>query len=266
MKFEHTQVFNFEGALRGMRNPLESWSKSDSSVQYGRPDNEWTAQQYQQDGVGFVIGPNDMNLAQRLIRGGSEHRKFMRQIFVCVDITAPLYWWKEADTYQAGITKNSTSTMHKIMSKPFTIDLFETDDAEEDEFEDFNYILNILNRRRILYLKAKEEKHEKAMKRHWKAIIRLLPDSWLQTRTITMNYENLINIVHQRRGHKLTEWQQFIDWVHTLPYADEFIFYGGQDKRCANIAAEDRKKILEESDSIFEAVDKYREVKSGVTE
>ena len=94
MKFEHTQVFNFDGALRGMRNPLESWSKGDSGVQYGRPDSEWTVQQYQQDGVGFVIGPNDMNLAQRLIKGGSEHRKFLRQIFVSIDITAPLYWWK----------------------------------------------------------------------------------------------------------------------------------------------------------------------------
>lgn len=265
MKFEHTQVFNFEGALRGMRNPLESWSKSDSSVQYGRPDSEWTVQQYQQDGIGFVIGPNDMNLAQRLIKGGSEHRKFLRQIFVSVDITAPLYFWKELDTYQVGTTKNSTSTMHRIMSKPFTLDLFETDDLYGDEVDDFNYVLSVLNRRRELYLRAKEEHYNKALKRHWKAIIRLLPESWLQTRTITMNYEILRNIVHQRKGHKLTEWHQFIDWAHTLPYADEFIFYDGQDKRCANIAAEDRKKILEESDSIFEAVDKCREVENGVT-
>lgn len=229
MKFEHTQVFNFEGALRGMRNPLESWSKSDSSVQYGRPDSEWTVQQYQQDGVGFVIGPNDMDLAQRLIKGGSEHRKFLRQIFVCVNITAPLYLWKELDTYQTGTTKNSTSTMHKIMSKPITYDMFEMDDFEEFERADFEEVLRICNKYRNLYLEYKDNDSGMA-KKYWKALIRVLPEGWLQTRTTTMNYENIRTMVHQRKGHKLTEWHQFIDWAHTLPYAEELIFYDGDEK------------------------------------
>lgn len=225
MKFEHTQVFNFDGALRGMRNPLESWSKSDSSVQYGRPDNEWTVQQYQQDGIGFVIGPNDMNLAQRLIKGGSEHRKFLRQIFVCVDITAPLYWYKELDTYKISTVANSTSTMHKIMSKPFSLDMFEIDDFDEVEMADFEEVLRICNKYRNLYLEYKDGGWDETAKKYWKALIRILPESWLQTRTITMNYEVIRNIVHQRANHKLTEWHKFIDWAHTLPYAEEFIFF-----------------------------------------
>ena len=230
MKFEHTQVFNFDGALRGMRNPLESWSKSDSSVQYGRPDNEWTAQQYQQDGVGFVIGPNDMDLAQRLIKGGSEHRKFLRQIFVSVDITAPLFWWKEFDTYKIGTVANSTSTMHKIMSKEIDYKMFEMDDLDDDiEVEGFKQIIDLCNYYRNQYLEHKQYEPDLA-KIYWKALIRILPESWLQTRTITMNYENIRTMVHQRKGHKLTEWHQFIDWAHTLPYAEELIFYDGDEK------------------------------------
>lgn len=228
MRFEYTQVLNFEGALRGMRNPLESWSKSDSSVQYGRPDNEWTVQQYQQDCVGFVIGPNDMNLAQRLIKGGSEHRKFLRQIFVCVDITAPLYWYKELDTYKIGTVANSTSTMHKIMSKPFSLDMFEIDDFDEVERADFEEVLRICNKYRNLYLEYKDGGWDETAKKYWKALIRILPESWLQTRTITMNYEVIRNIVHQRANHKLIEWHKFIDWAHTLPYAEEFIFFDGE--------------------------------------
>ena len=229
MKFKHTQVFNFEGALRGMRNALESWSKSDSSVQYGRPDSEWTVQQYQHDGIGFVIGPNDMNLAQRLIKGGSEHRKFLRQIFVSVDITASLFYYKEFDTYKVGTVANSTSTMHKIMSKPFTLDMFEIDDFEEFEKADFEEVLRICNKYRNLYLEDKDNDPVMA-KKYWKALIRVLPEGWLQTRTITMNYENIRTMVHQRKGHKLTEWKQFIDWAHTLPYAEELIFYDGDEK------------------------------------
>ena len=228
MKFKYTQVFNFEGALRGMRNPLESWSKSDSSAQYGRPDNEWTVQQYQEDGVGFVIGPNDMNLAQRLIKGGSEHRKFLRQIFVCVDITAPLYWYKELDTYKISTVANSTSTMHKIMSKPFSLDMFEIDDFDEVEMADFEEVLRICNKYRNLYLDYKDGGWDETAKKYWKALIRILPESWLQTRTITMNYEVIRNIVHQRANHKLTEWHKFIDWAHTLPYAEELIFFDGE--------------------------------------
>ena len=412
MKFEYTQVFNFEGALRGMRNPLESWNKSDSSAQYGRPDNEWTVQQYQEDGVGFVIGPNDMNLAQRLIKGGPEHRKYLRMISICVDITAPLYWWSEMDTYSVGVTKNSTSTMHKIMSKPFTPDLFECEgmrgykrvveqkpneiDEDTEEWLPYpsypNYVVsnqgrvkhlsyvntngrrmkeriipgvlhqdgyvviavvlgnsrykqipkhrivaetwipNPLNKPEVNHIDGNKqnnsvenlewvtssENQRHAIQQHlqpttngatykgklsksqrdeiilryatedisrralaqeygvshttinalisnkysygegyenefekfltvldtlnelrdewlitkdaevWKTLIEILPRNWLQTRTITMNYEVLRNIVHQRKGHKLTEWHKFIDWAHTLPYAEELIFFDGE--------------------------------------
>ena len=216
MKFENTQTFNFEGALRGMRNPLESYTRADSDYEVEPPNK-------------FVIGPNDMNLAQKLIKGGSEHRKFLRQIFVCVDITAPLYWWKEADTYKVGTVANSTSTMHKIMSKPFTLDMFEIDDFAELERVDFEDIIRICNKYRNLYLEYKDDDSDFA-KKVWKALIRVIPESWLQTRTITMNYENIRTMVHQRKGHKLTEWHQFIDWAHTLPYAEELIFYGGDEK------------------------------------
>ena len=223
MKFEHTEVFNFEGALRGMRNPLESWSRSDSGCKLIRketPDDP----EYNRLVVEYVIGPDDMNLAQRLIVGGSEHRKFLRQIFVSVDITAPLFWWKEFDTYKIGTVANSTSTMHKIMSKPFSLGMFEIDDFEEIERADFEEILRICNKYRTLYFEYKDY-HSTFAKKYWKALIRMLPESWLQTRTITMNYEILRNIAHQRKGHKLSEWKSFIDWAKTLPYAEEFIFY-----------------------------------------
>lgn len=218
MKFEHTEVFNFEGALRGMRNPLESWKKSCSGYR-----NDLTGKQV------YWISEPDINLAQRLIKGGSEHRKFLRQIMVSVDITAPLFWWKEFDTYKIGTVANSTSTMHKIMSKPFTFEMFEMDDFNNDiEEENFQKILDICNDYRKAYLEFKDCKDEGIQfltKTYWKALIRILPESFLQTRTITMNYEVIRNIVHQRKGHKLLEWKSFIDWAKTLPYAEEFIFY-----------------------------------------
>ena len=213
MKFENAEVFNFEGALRGMRNPLESWKKSCSEY-----INDLTGKQV------YWISEPDMNLAQRLIKGGSEHRKFLRQIMVSVDITAPLYFYKEFDTYKIGTVANSTSTMHKIMSKPFTLDMFETDDIENIELDDFEEVLRICNNYRDLYFEDKDNDPVMA-KKYWKALIRVLPESWLQTRTVTMNYEVIRNIVHQRRGHKLSEWKSFIDWAKTLPYAEEFIFY-----------------------------------------
>ena len=232
MKFEHTKVFNFEGALRGMRNPLESWSRSDSGARFikGHDNKKWQVFEYDDEGVEFVIGPNDMNLAQRLIVGGSEHRKFLRQIFVSVDIIAPLYFWKEADTYGIGTTKNSTSTMHKIMSRPFVLDMFEMDDFDEIERADFEEVLRICNKYRNLYLEYKDGGWNETAKKYWKALIRILPESFLQTRTTTMNYEVLRNMVHQRKGHKLTEWKSLIDWVHTLPYAEELIFFDGKEE------------------------------------
>lgn len=222
MKFENTEVFNFEGAIRGMRNPLESWDKSDSGLKnyenlfgYSHTISKWE------------IGKNDLELMQKLIRAGSVHRKFMRQIFVSVDITAPLYWWKEFDTYKVGTVANSTSTMHKLASTPITEECFEMDDFENVGIEDdigwgaiecWKFLIKDLE---ILRLKYNETKD----KRYWKELIRLLPESWLQKRTVTMNYENILNMIRQRKNHKLTEWSEsFIDWAKSLPYASELLF------------------------------------------
>lgn len=206
MKFKETQVFNFEGALRGMRNPKNSWDKSDSYIGY----DEWD-----QDKI--IIGDNDMRLTQQLIRAGSEHRKFLRQIMVSVDIIAPLYWWKEFDTYKVGTTANSTSTMHKITSSPITSDCFERNDKVKED----NCFLNFINHLESLrkdYLETKDNET-------WKQLIQELPSSWLQTRTITMNYENLYSMIRQREYHKLSEWRElFIDWCKTLPYSNELLF------------------------------------------
>lgn len=181
-----------------------------------------------------LIGPNDMDLCRRLINGGPEHRKFLRQIFVSVDITAPLYWFKEFDTYRIGVTENSTSTMHKLASTPITRECFEMDDFEDIEIEAmysendefiFGYrtgdfiddIIETLEELRQKYLETKD-------KRYWKELVRWLPNGWLQTRTVTMNYENLRSMAHQRMGHKLSEWRSFLEWANTLPYAKELIF------------------------------------------
>lgn len=226
MKFENTEVWGFEHSIRGMRNPLESWSKSDSG--YGYQGN---------DEIGYEsvwsIGKNDLELMQKLIRAGTPHRKFLRQIFVSVDITAPLYWWKEFDTYKVGTTSNSTSTMHKLASTPITKDCFEMDD--------FNNLDNIIltattykfwgiedvwNEFLIPFLEILRQKYNETKdKRFWKELIRLLPESWLQTRTITMNYENILNMVEYRKNHKLNEWSEsFMNWVKSLPYANDLLF------------------------------------------
>lgn len=226
MKFENTEVFDFDGALRGMRNPMNSWDKSDSY---------WEQTTKFEDGYRvfeYKIGHDDLALAQRLIKAGSEHRKFMRQIFVSVDITAPLYWWKEFDTYKVGTVANSTSTMHKLASTPITEECFEMDDFEAlpcdlEQLEvipycseAWSYLLKYLEYLRNTYNETKDI-------RYWKELIRLLPESWLQKRTVTMDYENLFAICSrgQRRYHKLTEWSNaFITWARTLPYAQELIF------------------------------------------
>ena len=230
MKFENTEVWGFEHALRGMRNPKNSWNKSDSYYEYDNQKDCVTKD------ANFVIGENDMKLAQTLIKAGSEHRKFMRQIFVSVDITAPLYWWKEFDTYKVGTVANSTSTMHKITSQPITLDCFEIDDYEKDLFMYYEHsdvkdmvadIVRNCETLRQRYLETKD-------KRYWKELIRWLPESWLQKRTVTMTYENLLAMCSkgQRRFHKLNEWSgqdnssvpNFISWARTLPYAQELIF------------------------------------------
>lgn len=240
MKFENTEVFNFKGALRGMRNPKNSWDRSDSRFDDGDcylPTQSSCDDCKLFDGWGKpcvpLIGANDMKLAQALIKGGSEHRKFLRQIFVSVDITAPLYWWKEFDTYKVGTVANSTSTMHKLATTPITRECFELDDYDTtlkvmDEFS-VNFGVNshiaLCEDLRKMYLQTQD-------KRYWKELIRWLPESWLQTRTVTMNYENLLTICKQRLHHKLNEWSgaddsskpNFISWVRTLPYAKQFIF------------------------------------------
>ena len=230
MKFENWDVWGFKHAIRGARNPMNSWDKSDSGYAIKEYEKHNDEIKVTYDESVFGIGARDIDLAQRLIRGGPEHRKFMRQIMVSVDITAPLYWWKEFDTYKVGTTANSTSTMHKLASKPITIDDFEMDDFERvkvfdrepynpDDFTDeiWDDVIDICETLRQRFIKTKDV-------RYWKELIRILPEGYLQIRTITMNYENLYSIVRQRKGHKLTEWQQFIDWVHQLPYADELIF------------------------------------------
>ena len=219
MKFENTEVWGFEHALRGMRNPKNSWNKSDSHYEYDNQRDCVTKD------ANFVIGENDMKLAQTLIKAGSEHRKFMRQIFVSVDITAPLYWWAEYDTYKVGTVANSTSKMHTITNNSITLDCFEIDDYEKDLFMYYEHsdvkdmvadIVRNCETLRKRYLETKD-------KRYWKELIRWLPESWLQTRTITMNYENLRNIYHQRNGHKLSEWHEICHWIELLPYAKDFI-------------------------------------------
>ena len=223
MKFEETTVFNFDGAIRGMRNPLESWNKSDSERHTAIPNDY------------YEIGKNDLELMQKLIRAGSVHRKFMRQIFVSVDITAPLYWWKEFDTYKVGTVANSTSTMHKLASTPITINCFEMDDFEDIDISTviFDKKVNLKTSSfydliLIPYLeKLRQNYNETKDKRYWKELIRLLPESWLQKRTVTMNYENILSMcsVDQRRNHKLTEWSSsFINWAKLLPYANELLF------------------------------------------
>ena len=230
MKFENIRVYNFENALRGMRNPLASWKKIDSEFgvrpRVEVPEDAVITHEYENGLCEYAkIGPNDMGLAKRLIAGGSEHRKFLRQIFVTVDITAPLLWWKEADTYKVGTVANSTSTMHKLASTPITLDCFELGDysPELDMIDDvplglrIDSFLDDLEQMRQKYLMTND-------KRYWKELVRWLPNGWLQTRTVTMNYENLLSMYHQRRNHKLTEWSiDFINFIKSLPYASDFL-------------------------------------------
>ena len=220
MKFENTEVWGFKHALRGMRNPLESWDKSDTFIN-GNCGTDCSCENCSQT-EGIEIGERDLFLMQKLIKAGSEHRKFLRQIFVAVDITAPLYFFKELDTYKVGTVANSTSTMHKLASTPITIDCFEMGDFTPliDNFK-----IDLSWQTIVTYLEQLRQKYNETKdKRYWKELIRLLPESWLQKRTITMNYENILNMYRQRKNHKLTEWSKsFCDWVKTLPYAEELI-------------------------------------------
>ena len=208
IKFETNDVWGFEWAFKGMRNPMNSWDKSDSN---------WLFQE---------IGENDLTLARKLIAAGSEHRKFLRQIYVSVDITAPLYWWKEFDTYKVGTVANSTSTMHKIHAKEFTLEDFScehlvdepfpvTDEYVETYLDCMTETIRALNCARRMFLDTKDKKY-------WWQIIHLLPSSYNQTRTVTMTYENIYTMRQQRKNHKLDEWRvDFFNWSDELPHLKE---------------------------------------------
>ncbi len=199
---ERTSVMNFENAIRGARNPMNSWARMDSTYDEER---------------NFLFGENDLDLARRLAHAGSDHRKFLRQIFVSVDITAPLYWWKEFDTYKVGTVANSTSTMHKIHAKSFERADFSHDRLDEGGLAALDAM--------IAYLEGERERFvaDKANKQAWHNMIQLLPSSYNQMRTVTLNYENLINIYYARRSHKLAEWHTLCDWILSLPYAKDLI-------------------------------------------
>jgi len=268
MKFTNTWTGNWENAFRGLRHPMESYAKSDSA--FGIADNDvwldtvadeviysyvdhWDDERIDPDeeilkenliangliqtsGKSAVeyafIGPNDLDLAQRMIKAGTPNDKFLRQIFVSVDITAPLYWWKEMDTYKVGTTANSTSTMHKLASTPITRECFEIDDFDGNliVFENYPYspeetvndiwdsVIDVCESLRKRYLETKDIKY-------WKELIRILPESWLQTRTWTANYSVLRNIYHWRKNHKLSEWKSFCNWVEDLPYTNELLLF-----------------------------------------
>lgn len=238
IKIEETETYGWEAAIRGMRNPMNSWDKSDSGICYKEVachscNENRNNCAYNLEHDGFVIGDNDLDLMHRLCAAGTDHRKFMRMIVVYCDITAPLYWWKEFDTYKVGTVANSCSTMHKIHAKRFSADDFSReyiwDDSIErlqtqivgtedypaylDDAEILIYTIGILNELRDLYINTKD-------KRYWYKMIQLLPSSYNQKRTVMLNYEVLANIYKSRKNHKLDEWHDFCDWIKTLPYSE----------------------------------------------
>ena len=219
INFEHPEVWGWEHAIRGMRNPMNSWDKSDSRFNYDIEATTVGDEEPQYIHIDATIGYNDLDLMRRLIRAGSSHRKFLRQIFVSVDITAPRYWWIEADTYKVGTTSNSCSTMHKIAAKEFTLDDFSTEHLIPHALATFQATVDALNAYRNDYIQTKD-------KIAWWQLIQLLPQSYNQRRTVTLTYENLLNMVSQRRGHKLDEWHDFCDWALALPYAEELLKEG----------------------------------------
>lgn len=243
LKTENTRVIGWEAAIRGMRNPMNSWDKSDSYPavdcgKWGKIECEGICRKEDRDCTGFEcyeIGPNDHDLMMRLRNAGTDHRKFMRMIVVYVDITAPLYWWKEFDTYKVGTVSNSCSTMHKIHDKAFTVDdfsyeyLLETKDVNrpDDSCCNWNWegcgiiapidildeTINMLNKARKMFLETKDKKY-------WWQMIQILPSSYNQKRTVMMNYEVLANFYKSRKNHKLDEWHTLCDWIKILPYSE----------------------------------------------
>lgn len=223
LKIENTEVVGWEAAIRGMRNPMNSWEKSDSEwYSIGIPTTNPAAANDKYLSQKYCLGDNDLYLMTRLRNAGTDHRKFMRMITVYLDITAPLYWWKEFDTYKVGTVANSCSTMHKIHEKEFTLEDFSiehlNDDrsAEVSNLEWFEYLIMHLNRDRRKFIETKD-------KQYWWQMIQLLPSSYNQKRTVMLNYEVLANIYKSRRNHKLDEWHIFCDWIESLPYSELII-------------------------------------------
>lgn len=227
LKVENLRTFNWESALHAMRNPMSSWAKSDS--------------EFDENGNVITLGANDWRLMKTLFKSGTEHRKYLRQIFVSMDITAPFYWWKDFDTYKVGVTADSCSTMHKLTSKPITLDDFSIDniDFEDDEDDDAitpkDYFINVVadcEQLRKKYLTYREkaklnpkraEHYNNCAKKYWKTLVQLLPSAYNQKRTITMNYENVFNIIRQRQDHKLNEFHTLCDAFKTLPYVQDLL-------------------------------------------
>ena len=219
IKIENYEVVGWDHVIRGMRNPMNSWDRSDSGFcdiigdNFGdiiKPEN-------------YRVGPNDHDLMQRLASGGSDDRKFMRMITVYLDVTAPLYWWKEFDTYKVGTVANSCSTMHKIHAKEFTLEDFSCEHLTEPAISILKNTIEALNQARDLYLGYDGFKHQWGdweKKHYWWQMIQLLPSSYNQKRTVMLNYEVLKNIYHARKNHKLDEWHYFCDWIDSLPYSE----------------------------------------------
>ena len=267
MKFTNTWTGNWENAFRGLRHPFESYAKSDSDFGLAEndawldevvdevaqsyidnwnderidPDKEVIKEDLLERGVlnwsknacnYAFIGAKDMDLATRMVKAGTPNDKFLRQIFVSVDITAPLYWWKEMDTYKVATTANSTSTMHKLASTPITKDCFEMDDYignlklyDREPYNTDDYVDDMWENI-ICYCETLRQRYNETKDiRYWKELIRILPEGWLQTRTWTADYSVLRNIIHWRKNHKLTEWHQFVEWASTLPYANELLLF-----------------------------------------
>lgn len=226
IKLENTEVSGWQAAIRGMRNPMNSWDKSDSSVCEGRsnrcdtcwlkPEDDYAPcySATEHKGTLYVVGEQDLDLMKKLVQAGSDHSKFMRMINVTVDVTAPLYWWKEADTYKVGTVRNSCSTMHKVHAKEFELDDFSHEHLNEDVINNpFNAIIDCLNFFRKLYIQNQD-------KDDWWQIIQLLPSSYNQRATLQLNYAVLRNIYHSRKNHKLDCWHTFCHWIESLPYSE----------------------------------------------
>ena len=210
IKVENIEVWGFEHAIRGMRNPMNSWDKSDSGWKIYTPEYPNLSE------AEYMVGKNDLDLMRRLYKAGTEHRKFMRCLHISLDVVAPLYWWKEYDTYKISTVANSCSTMHKIHAKEFELDDFSTDHLCELSIADLNRTIETLNKCRQLFIETKDKKY-------WWQMIQLLPSSYNQRRTLDLNYETAVTIIRQRTGHKLDEWHTFVDAMWDLPYMREIM-------------------------------------------